>query len=466
MEKTTDSTSAAPSSSRLLLTYSRLRRRPNRDQALVSPSSSDHLHRYVHVIEENALKQVQSLKQREEEGLVAPSVYGDSSPPSGETKQELTRRKCLTRVVFGDIQRKPVKRKLNFTTEEHVFDDGMDEEKRREEEKRLFGQVHSFIECTEHIQGNRYASKWKGSVLDSVVGAFLTQNVSDISSSSSFLSLMANFPLKENVAEQDGKRMRGQKIANARNLLGKGKKIKDFGWHSLKNEAYFNGYKYEETDENRDSLDWEVVQCPEVWEISDTIKTRGQSNVMVVRIKGFLNRLFSECGSLDLEWLRFIPPDETKYLLHYKMITFGKVFCTKKNPNCYSCPMKGECKYFASAHVSGASEGGCRQLVHTDMEDLFKQEENKFALQNMIPLIISTEATPTRDTKNNHVLSLRTMHDAYVLPDSHPLLEGMDRREYADPCPYLHVWTPETCNDNAHLSPTQEPEPEIFKGTI
>ncbi|WOK93555.1 DEMETER-like protein 2 isoform X4 [Canna indica] len=412
----------------------------------------------------------------------------------------------------------------------------MDEEKMREEEIRLFGQVRSFIECTEHIQGNMYVSQWKGSVLDSVVGAFLTQNVSDISSSSSFLSLMANFPLKENVAEQDRKRTRGQKMANARNLLGKGKKSKDFGWHSLKNEAYFNGYKYEETDENKDSLDWEAVRCAEVGEISDTIKTRGQSNVMAARIKGFLNRLFRECGSLDLEWLRFIPPDETKnfllsieglglksvecirlltlkqlafpvdtnvarisvrlgwvpitlpennqlhelenypkrediqkylwsylhqldqhilYLLHYKMITFGKVFCTKKNPNCYSCPMKGECKHFASAHVSGASEeGGCRQLVHTDMEDIFKQEENKFAHQNM-----------TRDTKNKHVSSLRTMHDAYVLPDSHPLLEGMDRREYADPCPYLlHVWTPETCNDNAHLSTTQESE--IFKGTI
>ncbi|WOL13570.1 hypothetical protein Cni_G22340 [Canna indica] len=84
----------------------------------------------------------------------------------------------------------------------------------------------------------------------------------------------------ENVAEHDGKRTLGQKMANARNLLGKGKKSKDFGWLSLKNEVYFNGYKYEKMDENRDSLAWE-----DVGEISDTIKTRGQSNVMAVRIK-------------------------------------------------------------------------------------------------------------------------------------------------------------------------------------
>ncbi|KAG2241445.1 hypothetical protein Bca52824_096572, partial [Brassica carinata] len=45
-------------------------------------------------------------------------------------------------------------------------------------------------------------------------------------------------------------------------------------------------------------------------------------------------------------------PQETLYELHYQMITFGKVFCTKVIPNCNACPMKSECKYFASAYVS------------------------------------------------------------------------------------------------------------------
>ncbi|CAK9238588.1 unnamed protein product [Sphagnum troendelagicum] len=49
-------------------------------------------------------------------------------------------------------------------------------------------------------------------------------------------------------------------------------------------------------------------------------------------------------------WPRLCTLDqETLYELHYQMITFGKVFCTKSKPNCNACPMKAECKHFASA---------------------------------------------------------------------------------------------------------------------
>ncbi|KAM0960560.1 hypothetical protein ACFX2I_025483 [Malus domestica] len=44
--------------------------------------------------------------------------------------------------------------------------------------------------------GDRHFSKWKGSVVDSVIGVFLTQNVSDHLPSSAFMSLAARFPLK------------------------------------------------------------------------------------------------------------------------------------------------------------------------------------------------------------------------------------------------------------------------------
>ncbi|XP_074372599.1 DNA glycosylase/AP lyase ROS1-like isoform X1 [Apium graveolens] len=43
---------------------------------------------------------------------------------------------------------------------------------------------------------------------------------------------------------------------------------------------------------------------------------------------------------------------ETLYQLHYQLITFGKVFCTKINPNCNACPFKGECKHYASSVAS------------------------------------------------------------------------------------------------------------------
>lgn len=43
---------------------------------------------------------------------------------------------------------------------------------------------------------------------------------------------------------------------------------------------------------------------------------------------------------------------KTLYELHYQLITFGKVFCTKRSPNCNACPMRAECRHYASAFAS------------------------------------------------------------------------------------------------------------------
>ncbi|XP_057478542.1 protein ROS1A-like isoform X2 [Actinidia eriantha] len=52
-------------------------------------------------------------------------------------------------------------------------------------------------------------------------------------------------------------------------------------------------------------------------------------------------------------WPRLCTLDQkTLYELHYQMITFGKVFCRKRKPNCNACPMRGECRHFASAFAS------------------------------------------------------------------------------------------------------------------
>ncbi|KAL0338578.1 UNVERIFIED_CONTAM: Transcriptional activator DEMETER [Sesamum angustifolium] len=66
-----------------------------------------------------------------------------------------------------------------------------------EEERRVFnGRADSFIARMHLVQGDRRFSPWKGSVVDSVVGVFLTQNVSDHLSSSAFMALAARFPLE------------------------------------------------------------------------------------------------------------------------------------------------------------------------------------------------------------------------------------------------------------------------------
>ncbi|KAK7279492.1 hypothetical protein RJT34_24545 [Clitoria ternatea] len=214
---------------------------------------------------------------------------------------------------------------------------------------------------------------------------------------------------------------------------GKEKKD-DFNWDSLRIQAQARAGKREKRENTMDSLDWDAVRRADVSEVSNTIKDRGMNNRLAERIKNFLDRLVEEHGSIDLEWLRDVPPDKAKeyllsirglglksvecvrlltlhhlafpvdtnvgriavrlgwvplqplpeslqlhllelypvlesiqkylwprlckldqrtlYELHYQMITFGKVFCTKSKPNCNACPLRGECRHFASAFAS------------------------------------------------------------------------------------------------------------------
>ncbi|KAI3746325.1 hypothetical protein L6452_08753 [Arctium lappa] len=396
----------------------------------------------------------------------------------------------------------------------------------------------------------------------------------------------------------------------------KGKRIK-VDWDSLRIGAQVN-HKRETTPNTMDSLDYEAVRCADVNEIADTIKDRGMNNMLAERIKAFLNRLVRDHGSIDLEWLRDVPPDKAKeyllsfrglglksvecvrlltlhhlafpvdtnvgriavrlgwvplqplpeslqlhllelypvlesiqkylwprlckldqrtlYELHYQMITFGKVFCTKNKPNCNACPMRGECRHFASAFASARlalpapeersivsatenrtpdqSPTGITNQLHLTLP-LANHLQQQFQVQNHDPVIeepatpepivevpatpepekiqqesdiedfcedpeeipmiklnmeaftqnlqtymennmelaegdmsralvaLASEAASIPAPKLKNVSQLRTEHQVYELPDSHPLLEGLDKREPDDPCSYLlAIWTP------------------------
>ncbi|KAK7268435.1 hypothetical protein RIF29_21133 [Crotalaria pallida] len=335
------------------------------------------------------------------------------------------------------------------------------------------------------------------------------------------------------------------------------------------------------------------VRHASVQEISDTIKGRGMNNMLADRIKEFLNRVVNDHGSLDLEWLRHVPPDKVKdyllsirglglksvecvrlltlhhvafpvdtnvgriavrlgwvplqplpeslqihlldqypileYELHYQMITFGKVFCTKTNPNCNACPMQAECRHFASAFASarlalpGPEEKGIvampvpiaagrnpsmnvnslylpppgnyfiseaspkrvqwepiielpkspvrdlsAELAISDMEDFGEDPDETSSIESnsdeqklwecmeccegddmskaLVVLTSHFASIPAQKLK--YVSRLRTEHQVYELPDSHRLLEKMDKREPDDPSPYLlAIWAPgETAN--------------------
>ncbi|KAK6233850.1 hypothetical protein QUC31_006256 [Theobroma cacao] len=396
-----------------------------------------------------------------------------------------------------------------------------------------------------------------------------------------------------------------------------GEKNNATDWDALRKLVQANGWKKERSKDTMDSLDYKAMRHANVNEISNAIKERGMNNMLAERIKAseFLNRLVREHESIDLEWLREVPPDKAKdyllsirglglksvecvrlltlhhlafpvdtnvgriavrlgwvplqplpeslqlhllelypvlesiqkylwprlckldqrtlYELHYQMITFGKVFCTKSKPNCNACPMRGECRHFASAFASarlalpgpeeksitsstvpmvsernpvkvlnpmplpppehnllhvGPNNGSHEPIIeepttpepeHTeesqsDIEDACYEDpdeiptiklnieeftanlqhymQEKMELQEsdlskaLVALNPEAASIPTPKLKN--VSRLRTEHYVYELPDDHPLLEEMEKREADDPSPYLlAIWTPgETAN--------------------
>lgn len=402
----------------------------------------------------------------------------------------------------------------------------------------------------------------------------------------------------------------GSKTKKAR--VGARKK-RTYDWDILRKEVLVNRGNEERSQNAKDALDWETIRQIDVKEISDTIRERGMNNMLSERIKAFLNRLVTDHGAIDLEWLRHVDPDKAKeyllsirglglksvecvrlltlhhmafpvdtnvgricvrlgwvplqplpeslqlhllelypmleniqkylwprlckldqrtlYELHYQMITFGKVFCTKSKPNCNACPMRAECKHFASAFASArlalpgpeekslvksgnpiAAES-CHQpyissrpvnqldwnahahdhvldnrqpiieepaspepepetaeIKESAIEDMFfddpdeiptiKLNFEEFAqnLKNYMQVnnieieeadmssalvAITPEAASIPTPRLKNISRLRTEHQVYELPDSHPLLEGYDQREPDDPCPYLlSIWTP------------------------
>ncbi|KAJ0836993.1 putative DNA-(apurinic or apyrimidinic site) lyase [Helianthus annuus] len=691
--------------------------------------------------------------------------------------------------------------------------DGTDEDKAKwwEEERRVFrGRADSFIARMHLVQGDRRFSQWKGSVLDSVVGVFLTQNVSDHLSSSAFMALAARYPVKRNTSSEplheepcqvdasgdhdpipmmlqevdscedkevvnsnefskscivsvdlndksecevlvssekesaiykesvinhteadeivsadkataDGctsfvelLHMQGhtrvynekcasgeseistdcasqttvqmvntissqesansyccmvQQVVEKNNTIVEAsgesvQKVVDFHLNKDKNNRKTDGMdeghsnvkkektektqikvdwdklrfeaevkqKRERTPNTMDSMDYEAIRAANVNDVADAIKERGMNNRLAARIKDMLDRLVRDHGSIDLEWLRDVPPDKAKeyllsfkglglksvecirlltlhhlafpvdtnvgriavrlgwvplqalpeslqlhllelypvqesiqkylwprlckldqktlYELHYQMITFGKVFCTKTKPNCNACPLRGECRHFASAFASArlalpapeesiagstenrtgrnpigmidfastseqpnhlsevqicnpvieqpatlgpivevpATPGPTVEVLATpgpivempaspepeqiqeafDIEDFIGDDEEipmiKLNIEEftqnlqtymerhmelgegdmskaLVALTPEAASIPTPKLKN--VSQLRTEHQVYELPDSHPLLEGLDIRETDDPCPYLlAIWTP------------------------
>lgn len=130
--------------------------------------------------------------------------------------------------------------------------------------------AHSFFGITAHVflalplcRGvlgeRRHTFTWSGSVTDSVVGVFLTQNVADTLSSRAYMEVASRWPVKR---------------------LGQGGDGGDGG---------SGGAASGGLHDVADSVDWEAVRLAPHAELADAIKCRGMQLNLATRIKAFLN---------------------------------------------------------------------------------------------------------------------------------------------------------------------------------
>ncbi|KAI7734524.1 hypothetical protein M8C21_030971 [Ambrosia artemisiifolia] len=397
-------------------------------------------------------------------------------------------------------------------------------------------------------------------------------------------SLQSEVTIEQNSANSHKETSLENELKDKKKNTKKEKQEPKTDWDELRKSYCKTGEK-EPNVNYRDAVDWDAVRRAPVEEIAKIIEERGMQNVIAGRIKMFLDRIYLDHGTLDLEWLRDIPPDKAKdfllsiegiglksvecvrlltlhhnafpvdtnvgrvatrlgwfplqpplnavqihllnayprvdniqkylyprlctldkktlYELHYQLITFGKAFCTKRNPNCNACPMRAECRHYASAFTSGRlalpvpdtkrssnvtsifpagdeehhhsmyGEGQSQQCesiievppspepevesIISDIEDLCESDDDEIPTVRLNTEEFRETLEETMDTNKNlipeavnlhalpkkFVANSRTMHLVYELPDFHPSLAGFEERDHDDPTPYLlAVWYP------------------------
>ncbi|KAK2984215.1 hypothetical protein RJ640_013444 [Escallonia rubra] len=341
----------------------------------------------------------------------------------------------------------------------------------------------------------------------------------------------------------------GTNTLKTRNGKAESEKKEAVDWDRLRKRVQSNS-KQDRNETTDDSIDYEALRHANVKEIADTIKERGMNNVLAQRMKGFLNRLVEDHGSIDLEWLRDCPPDDAKdFLLGIRGLGLKSVECvrlltlhhlafpvdtnvgriavrlgwvplqplpeslqlhllelarlalrgpeersivsvaTDETPEVANEPMPllppGNNSDKEAEVVDRClepiieepttPEQATGEVLESDIEDAFYEDPteiptiklnieeftvnlqhymqgNNIELQNgelskaLVALNPEAASIPTPKLKDSS--RLRTEHLVYELPDSHPLVKDLDKRDSDDPSPYLlAIWTPgETAN--------------------
>uniref|UniRef100_A0A803M665 HhH-GPD domain-containing protein n=1 Tax=Chenopodium quinoa TaxID=63459 RepID=A0A803M665_CHEQI len=249
----------------------------------------------------------------------------------------------------------------------------------REEKAFIEAKMDRFYFLMTQLQGPKDYVKWNGSVLDSVVGVFLTQNVTDVLSGSAYMELASQYPIKQRTNEDedsggdvsvsssqestDSSNVKGpiieypndeeeanpteadqeeswkkeydsamkEMLASLPSFKGKEKKgegAESFDWDSIR--LQFLGKSTERTPETQDSVDWEAVRKAPIKDIAKAIEKRGQHTIIGKKIQRMLNRLVEKHGTMDLEWLREAPFEIAKaYLLSFYGLGLKSVECLR-----------------------------------------------------------------------------------------------------------------------------------------
>ncbi|KAI3822572.1 hypothetical protein L1987_10164 [Smallanthus sonchifolius] len=340
-----------------------------------------------------------------------------------------------------------------------------------------------------------------------------SENNNIVEASGETVQKVVDFHLNKNESNQiisgnDG----GSKVKKEKT----GKRQIKVDWDKLRSQAEVKQER-ERTPDTLDSMDYEAIRRADVNDVADAIKERGMNNRLAARIKDMLDRLVEDHGSIDLEWLRDVPPDKANARLTLPAPEESIASSSGQNSiGMIDLPSTSEQpKHLSEPATLGpivevpttpwpivevpATPGPIVEVPATpgpmvdvpatpepivevpaspepeqiqqevyDIEDFsgdteeipmiklnieaFTQNLQTYMERHMelgegdmskalVALTSEVASIPTPKLKNvNH---LRTEHQVYELPDSHPLLEGLDIREPDDPCSYLlAIWTP------------------------
>jgi len=227
-----------------------------------------------------------------------------------------------------------------------------------DEKQTWADKIAAFLKRARSALGNRSLDRtaWGGSIVDSLIGANLTQNVSDVLSSQAFMNLAARFPYKAETAKKHNSSLYIRRIvtemfnrivaeheegksddeseraqagemasrpkragAGAKMKLKKAKKAKSNSLKAKKQNDIDKALAYgdpPECERTADQVDWYAVLDAPLVEVVKCIRCRGMHWMLARRIKGILRRIMSHRGCLSLEFLRNVPTKEAReYLL-------------------------------------------------------------------------------------------------------------------------------------------------------